>query len=479
MNLTRRAKALAARMVVKAIQSALPAGALQSVSNQGWFRILESYPGAWQQNVEVSVANVTTHPTLFSCVTLIASTVSKMRMRLVQEIGDDVWREVNVAAFSPVLRKPNHFQDQQQFFEYWALSKLHSGNTYVLKVRDARRAVIGMYALDPNRVRPLVAPNGDVYYQLGRDDLSQLPDTAGYTVPASEIIHDRWNCMFHPLVGLSPIYACGVAAVQGLNIQNNSTNFFGNGSRPGGVLTAPGVISQATAERLKEYFDSNFTGDNAGKVAVLGDDLKYQPLAMAAKDSQLVEQLKWSDEKIASCYHVPLFMVSSAEYPPYNSVVSLQTMFYSMCVQGFAEAIEKCLDDGLGLTTGDVAAQRYGTEFNRDDLFTMDLVTLMEMLEKGKNYLTPNEGRAMANRGPVAGGNDVYRQHQDYSLSALAKRDAKPDPFAKEPAALPPAPKTDPEPSADEKAIVVRTKTFRFASGLADRFQMSPAQVAA
>ncbi|WP_416380911.1 hypothetical protein, partial [Klebsiella pneumoniae] len=34
-------------------------------------------------------------------------------------------------------------------------------------------------------------------------------------VPAREVIHDRFNCLFHPLIGLSPIYAAGLAAMQG------------------------------------------------------------------------------------------------------------------------------------------------------------------------------------------------------------------------------------------------------------------------
>jgi HK97 family phage portal protein len=439
----------------KAVQSLQTprTGSLQSVdgSRSWWPIIRESFAGAWQQNVEVTVSNVTTHPTLFSCVTLIASTVSKMRLRLVQETSG-IWQEINVAAFSPVLRKPNHFQDQKQFFEFWVLSKLLNGNAYILKVRDGRQAVTSLYTLDPNRVRTLVAPNGEVFYQVAREDLSQLPDHAGYVLPAREIIHDRWNCLFHPLVGLSPIYAAGVAAVQGLNIQNDQTNFFGNGARPGGILTAPGAISQENADRLKTYFEDNFTGDNAGKVAVVGDGLEYEPMAMTAIDSELIKQLAWSDEKIASCYHVPLFLVSSASYPPYNSVVSLMTMFYSMCIQDIAEAIELCLDHGLGLTEGEVAAQRYGTEFNRDDLFTMDLAALMETLEKGKNYLTPDEGRRKLNLPPTTGGGVVYRQQQDFSLAALAKRDAKEDPFAKEPKtpkpAAPPAPPSNqPEPT--------------------------------
>ncbi|MGK6752506.1 hypothetical protein ACKUV4_000045 [Acinetobacter baumannii] len=44
--------------------------------------------------------------------------------------------------------------------------------------------------------------------------------------------------------------------------------------------------------------------------------------------------------------------------------------------------------------------------------------------------LTPaDEGRAKIGMLPVPGGNAIYMQQQNYSLEALAKRDAKDDPF--------------------------------------------------
>jgi phage portal protein BeeE len=54
----------------------------------------------------------------------------------------------------------------------------------------------------------------------------------------------------------------------------------------------------------------------------------------------------------------------------------------------------------------------------------------MAALDKGKNYLTPNEGRLKLNLKPVTGGDTVYRQQQDFSLEALNKRDSQPDPFS-------------------------------------------------
>src|SRR5690606_27341874 len=100
------------------------------------------------------------------------------------------------------------------------------------KRRDRRNVVVALYVLDPTRVTPMVADDGSVFYQLRTDNLAGLGEDI--LVPAREIIHDRMNCLFHPLVGTSPIYASGLAATQGLNIQTNSANFFGNRSTPGG-----------------------------------------------------------------------------------------------------------------------------------------------------------------------------------------------------------------------------------------------------
>jgi phage portal protein BeeE len=59
--------------------------------------------------------------------------------------------------------------------------------------------------------------------------------------------------------------------------------------------------------------------------------------------------------------------------------------------------------------------------------------------------MSPNEGRAKFDLKPVEGGAQPYLQQQNYSLEALAKRDAQADPFAP---ATPPAPKPVPADAA-------------------------------
>lgn len=407
------------------------AGSLAPVDNRGgwWGVVRESFAGAWQQNVEVKLDTVLTYSTVFRCISLISSDIAKMRMRLVQRDGDGIWSEVENTAHSPVLRKPNRYQTRIQFFTHWMESKLIHGNTYVLKQRDNRKVVTSLYVLDPTRVKVLVAPDGDVFYRLSRDDLSgQHEDDV--TVPASEIIHDRWNTIYHPLVGTSPIYACGLAAVQGIRIQSNSANFFGNGAKPGGIITATGKISPETAQELRDYWNANYTGENAGRTAVLADGLGYQPLSVTATDSQLIEQLKWSAETVCSVFGVPAYKVGVGPAPAHNNIEAMDAQYYAQCLQVHIENIELCLDEGLGLLDAK-DGKVLGTEFDLDDLMRMDTATQVETLSKGVlgGLFKPDEGRAKLGMKPVAGGDSVYLQEQNYSLAALAKRDAKDDPW--------------------------------------------------
>lgn len=415
-----------------------------------WTTIYESFAGAWQRNVEVNQQAVLAYFAVYSCITLISADIGKLRLRLVERTRSGVWEEVEgVSPFWPVLRKPNRYQTRQKFIEQWVTSKLIHGNTYVLKERDARGIVVSMYVLDPARVTPLIANDGGVYYQLQDDFLAQVP-TGLPAVPASEIIHDTMVCLHHPLVGISPIYACGLAATQGLKIQENSAKFFENGSRPGGVLTAPAHIADDTAKRIKEHWDNNFTGENAGKVAVLGDGLKYEQLALSAVDAQLIEQLKMTAEQVCSAFHVPAWKIGVGAMPTYQNAEILNQIYYSDCLQSLIESAEAHLDEGLGLTA--VQGKTLGVDFNVDDLIRMDNRSKVEAVEKaiGSGGVSPDEARRRwLDLPPVEGGSSPYMQQQNYSLAALAKRDAG-DPFAASSAPALPAPVEPEEPDEEE-----------------------------
>lgn len=415
---------------IKALVTRAPEGLQRPLDRGRWWQsvVREPFSGAWQRNMETTKESILAFGAVYSCVTLIASDVAKIRIRLVEQDKDGIWTETKVPAFSPVLTKPNRWQNRIQFFEQWMVSKLLSGNTYVLKERDLRGVVIAMYILDASKTKPLVAPNGDVYYEIKKDNLSGIEQEV-VIVPASEIIHDRMEALYHPLCGISPLSASGAAAAHGLTIQENSARFFRNDSTPGGILTAPGAIDADTARRIKEHWEANMQGENRARVAVMGDGMTYAKMTISASEAQMIEQLKWDERNVCTAFHTPPYMVGIGDMPTYTNIEALNQQYYTQCLQKHIESIELCLDEGLGLT--EHKEHIYGTEFDLDDLLRMDTATKVKTVTEGlKGLFTVNEGRKKFDLKKIVGGDTVYLQEQNYSVEALNKRDQKDDPFA-------------------------------------------------
>ena len=432
-----------------------PANMTPAASRGGWFPLVrEPYMGAWQNNDEITSPTALSYFAVFGCVTLIATDIGKLQLRLVTEDDNGIWTETTNPAYSPVLRKPNRYQTINKFVEQWITSKLTAGNAYVLKQRDERGVVSALYVLDPCRVTPLVGPDGAVYYALKRDNLvgitDDLPEGQDLVVPAREIIHDPMVTLFHPLIGVTPLYACGLAAQQGLTIQTKSEQFFRGGSHPGGVLTAPGEIGEEQAQRIKAYWEENFSGANIGRVAVVGKGLKYEAMTVSAADAQLIEQLNWTAKQVCTCYHVPPALLDLDDTPTAD-VESLWLKYHAQCLQEKLTNFETSLDEGLELK------RPYGTEFDIDDLIWMVTATKTKAAAEaiGAGALSPDEVRKKYfGLGTVKGGNTPYMQQQNYSLAALAERDAD-APFSKPapaPVAMPALPSADDE--AEEKQFL-------------------------
>ena len=317
----------------------------------GWNPIIrEPFTGAWQRNLEIRNDDASAFHADFACKTLIARDIGKLRIRLAEKDTNDIWSETTNPAFSPVLRRPNDYQTRNQFYECWMLSKLSRGNTYVLKVRDDRHVVTDLHVLDPTRVQPLVSDDGAVYYRLSSDNLAGVNEDI--TVPAREIIHDRMNCLFHPLVGTAPVFASGLASMLGINAQKTSALLFENASQPGGLLIYPGEINGVEEQRVKEQFEQRFSRANLGRVAVLSAGAKYEKVAMTHVEGQMVESLKWSAEVVCSVYHVPPYKVGVGALPSYNNVQALNVEYYSQALQSHIEEIEELSTTRLGLAAG-------------------------------------------------------------------------------------------------------------------------------
>lgn len=419
----------------------------------------EPFAGAWQQHLQIDpIGQLTSFGAVYACISRIANDVGKLQPKLLQDGPNDF--EVAASAQSPfwkTLTRPNQYQNRIQFIVYWLTCKLLFGNAYVLKQRETLRGMVSaLHVLDPRRVTPMITGDGDVYYSLAGSDIAQIP--AGKVVPASEMIHDRAVTLWHTLIGVSPLFASALSATQGLRIQRNSATFFENMSRPSGMLTSPHKITDETADRLKRDWERNYSAGNLGRLAIGDNGLKYEPMTIPAEGSQLIEQLEWTVADVARTFGVPLYKINAGPMPTSNNVEALELQYYTGCLQPLIEAMELCMTEGLEMPFD------YCVELDLDGLTRMDTGAQIEGFAKaiGSAQMAPNEARARRRMKPMPGGDSLYLQEQNYSTEALAKRDAKDDPFAgpKPPPAKPPAlaapaapPEAPPEAAAQAAAV--------------------------
>jgi HK97 family phage portal protein len=291
-------------------------------------------------------------------------------------------------------------------------SKLIAGNTYVLLLYDGRDVVNRMFVLDPRRVLPLVSEDtGDVFYELAIDKVNGVEEPL--VVPARYILHDKMVTLWHPLIGVSPLFSAAVSAMTGGRIMINSERFFANMSRASGVLTGPKIIGEKLAARIKREWEENYRSGNIGHTAVLGEGLDYKPLTMTAVDAQLIEQLRWTSEDVSRVYRVPGFMLGDLTKLSYRNSEQMARTYYQGCLQYHLESVELALEKALDIPNDQKI------EFDLEPLFRTELDSRYKAYETGirSGFLTINNARAKEGLPPVPGGDEPLVQMQYVPLS--------------------------------------------------------------
>lgn len=462
MNLVSRAKNYAYGKLAKAVERAYTFSA--GSSDGGWLSNWmgngngsygagphEPFTGAWQRNLDNAGRagpNLYANSTVFSCITLISRDISSNPIRVLRRRADGS-REVHVNHPATALfRKPNEYQTLLQFMQRYIISKLTHGNTYVLLIRDARGVVYSMYVLNPNKVQVLVADDGSIYYRIAQNRLAGVVEE-DLIVPARDILHDRGVCLWHDLIGVSPMFAAAMNVMLSGRMQINSERFFANMARTSGILVAPGKIEKEVAKRLQAEWEANYTGAGIGKTAILTNGLDYKPMTINAHDSEVVQQMRWTVEEIARAFQVPPYKIGELSKASFKNNEQMARDYYDGCLRAYIEAAEQCFEKSLEV------AFDVEVEFDLSDMFRLDSETRFNAhkLALDAGWLAINEVRALEDYPPVKGGDEPRVQMQDVPLSfangQLAAQAASPP--APEPTPAPPPPTPAPAPANSGK----------------------------
>lgn len=274
------------------------------------------------------------------------------------------------------------------------------GNAYAQIIRDGAGRVIALYPLLPNRMEVDRDERGNLYYTYSRqsDENPYLKETKDYILKPEEVLHIP-ALGFNGLKGFSPIAMAKNAVGMTLACEEYGASFFANGANPGGVLEHPGVLKDPA--RVRESWNEVYRGsNNAHKIAVLEEGMKYQQIGIPPEEAQFLETRKFQLNEIARLYRIPPHMIGDLDKSSFNNIEQQSLEFVKYTLDPWVIRWEQSLQKALFLP-GEKGT--YFVKLNVDGLLRGDYKSRMEGYSIGlqNGFMSPNDVRELEDLNPI------------------------------------------------------------------------------
>jgi HK97 family phage portal protein len=457
------------RTVLRAVEGSYRPGPYHLPVTGGWLPAGTAV-NYWQQGYD-PIGGPNRSAMVEACVSAYAQTVAMC--------PGDHWRSndkggrtrVTNSALSRILRRPNAYQTMSDFLLNATRSLYLDGNAYALALRNSRYEITELHLMNPTRSYPRVAETGDIFYDLGGNDIIDR-DIQGILIPARDVLHIRLHCdrrYPYPLVGESPLVASLQDIGVGDAITQQQTQFYINQARPSAVLQTDLPLDKDLVQSLQDRWDDRSRGLNQGKTPVLTHGLKVMPWTVPPKDAQIADVMKISEQRIALAFRVPLQILGLGG-TTFGSTESLM-QFWIATGLGFAL---NHIEEAFGLLFALKGQPDEYLEFDTDALLRSALKDRIDALARGVQggIYSPNEARNQEGLDDVKAGDEPRVQQQVVPLSAAEKIGVSPPgtggtgphpPPSPGPPAPPAAPPMPPKDYSDD----VKRETQRIAAARA------------
>jgi HK97 family phage portal protein len=415
--------------------AALAGGAYYLPISGGWLPAdVGSYWNWWQMGYDVIPASANS-AMVEACVSAYSQTVAMLpgeHWRANDQGGRD---RVTNSALSRILRKPNSYQSTSDFMLNATRSLYLDGNCYALALRNDRFEVDSLHICNPRSSGAQIAVNGDVFYTLGGNEIidRMLPDQP-LIVPARDVLHIRLHTTRNQLKGESPLMAAALDLAANSAITRQQIAFYLNQARPSTILATDLVLTKAQADELRDHWNEQSRGLNAGGTPIMSAGIKPFQLATSAKEAEMAEIMKLTEQHIALAYRIPLQLLGIGETP----FASTEALMQFWLASGLGFALNH-IEDAFGTL--------FGLRGFPDEYVELDTAALLRSAEKDRmeglaksisgGIRTINEARATEGLSRVEGGDDIRVQQQDVPLDWHDKQEQQQQPASPAPSAPP------------------------------------------
>ena len=346
---------------------------------------------------------------VYSCVRILAEAIAGLPLHLYcyKEDGGKE-KALGHPLYLLLHDEPNPEMSSFVFRETLMTHLLLWGNAYAQIIRNGKGEVVALYPLMPNRMTVDRDSSGQLFYsyQMSNADAPTMPGGTVILKP-SDILHIP-GLGFDGLVGYSPIAMAKNAIGLAIATEEYGAKFFANGATPGGLLEYPGTVKDP--DRVRESWNKGFSGSqNAGKVAILEEGMKYTPISIAPEQAQFLETRKFQINEIARIFRIPPHMIGDLEKSSFSNIEQQSLEFVKYTLDPWVVRWEQSLSRAL--FTPEEKSQ-YFFKFNVEGLLRGDYQSRMNgyATARQNGWMSANDIRELENldRIPAEEGGDLY-----------------------------------------------------------------------
>lgn len=347
---------------------------------------------------------------VYACVRILAEAVASLPLHVYEYQDDGGKKLVHDHPLYYLLHdEPNPEMTSFVFRETLMSHLLIWGNAYAQIIRDGAGRVLGLYPLLPDKMDVQRDDKGNIYYVYSRnsDENPMFKEYGNIKLKAEDVLHIP-GLGFDGLIGYSPIAMAKNAVGMTLACEEYGASFFANGANPGGVLEHPGVLKDPS--KVRESWNSVYRGvNNAHKIAVLEEGMKYQQIGIPPEEAQFLETRKFQINEIARLYRIPPHMVGDLEKSSFSNIEQQSLEFVKYTLEPWLVRWEQSMARVL-ISVNDKT--NYFIKFNVDGLLRGDYASRMSgyATARQNGWMSANDIRELENldRIPSVDGGDLY-----------------------------------------------------------------------
>ena len=376
---------------------------------------------------------------VLSCIRVLSTSVAGLPLHIYRRLpsgGKEIARE------HPLYRilhtQPNAWQTSVEWREQLMLHMLSYGQAFNEKVYAAGQ-ISEIVPLHPSRMKPEQLENSRLRYSYRE----AAGTTTVYTQDA--IMHVR-GMSDDGVNGMSMIELARDAIGLARACEIHGATFFGNGARPGVILSTDQVLSPEAAENTRAQWERAHRGpERSGRTAVLQGGLKVNELGGNNQESQFLEARRFQVEEVCRIFGVPPHLAGDLSRSSFSNIEQQSLDYLQNGLMPWLRRIESAI--ARDLLDGD---DEFFAEFDTRGVLRADAAGRSAYYQTLWNLgvASVNEIRSWENLNPVEGGDTRFVQ---LNMTTLDKAAAAPEPapatVVEEIVVDPTAP--SPEPAAD------------------------------